>query len=85
METGPGRTCVVKIRDANGHSYARTTVAASLYEAVRNAIAFFERDYWQGPKPNAGTVFEVTVVGEQRTYRVSAADVMVEANGRNGK
>ena len=50
-------------------------MARTLYEAVANAIEWFADSYWHGPKPRKDTVYEVSLVGDERTWKVHAASV----------
>jgi hypothetical protein len=46
-----------------------------VFEAVANAIDWFADSYWHGPKPRRDTVYEVSVVGDERTWKVRAASM----------
>jgi hypothetical protein len=47
-------------------------MAASLKEAVRDAVEWFNDPHWHGPKPRRETVYEVSLVGDSRTWRTRA-------------
>ena len=59
--------------------YANTTGGWSLFDAVRNALAWFEDDHWKGPRPTDETVFDVTFVGKEERYfvRDKEQDIMI--------
>jgi len=50
-------------------------MAATVFEAVANAIEWFADPYWHGRKPRRETIYEVDVVGDSRTWKVPAANV----------
>lgn len=63
----------VYIRDAAGARYATNVSAASSHEAARQAVEFFNDDFWKGPKPTPDTVLEVSPMrGRVTLVRVSA-------------
>ena len=47
----------------------------TLCEAVSKAMNWFADPYWRGPRPGPNTLFEVTLVGDERTWRVTARRV----------
>jgi hypothetical protein len=47
-------------------------MANSVFEAVREGMNFFADPFWRGPKPNVETLFEVSLVGDERVWRVTA-------------
>ena len=47
-------------------SWANVTSANTLFEAVREAWDFYQTDFWRGPKPTLETIFEVSLVGDER-------------------
>ncbi len=54
------------------HDWYVVMGGGTLFESVRNGMRFFADPFWKGPKPDANTVFEVSLVGDQRKWRVSA-------------
>ena len=73
--SGAGKVACVTIRGRNGGEFMTVTAGHSLFEAVANAIDFFADSYWHGPKPRKDTVYEVSSVGDDRTWKVHAASV----------
>ena len=67
------RTCVVSFKTRQGKNYAHVTAAETVFEAVRTAIEWFADPYWSGPKPTLETIFEVTLVGDERQWKVLGA------------
>jgi hypothetical protein len=47
-------------------------MARSVFEAAHNALAFFAKPFWKGPRPRADTILEIAVTGSGETYRVRA-------------
>jgi hypothetical protein len=47
-------------------------MAVSVFEAVARAKAFFEDDFWKGPKPIPETLYRVHLVADERIFRVPA-------------
>ncbi len=47
------------------------TAGATVFEAVRTAMRWFADPHWRGPKPTLETMFEVSLVGDERKWRVS--------------
>jgi hypothetical protein len=66
---GDFRTCIVEFR-ARGAKWANVTAASSTFEAVRTAYKFFNDPHWRGPKPNLDTIFEISLVGDERKWNV---------------
>src|SRR5678810_75172 len=60
----------VTIRNRDGRPFVHVTMAATVFEAVANGIAWFNAPYWHGPKPRRDTVYEVDVVGDGRRWKV---------------
>jgi hypothetical protein len=54
----------------------RVTGGDTLFEAVNRAMNWFADPYWRGPRPRPDTVFEVTLVGDERKWRVTARSVL---------
>lgn len=71
-----GRVTIVAF-DHHGQEWYCLTDGRTLFEAVRNGMRFFADDYWRGPKPGAGAIFTVAVVGNQRTWRVKRGSVQI--------
>ncbi len=40
---------------------------------------FFQDPFWRGPKPTAETTFEISLVGDERRWRVKAGKLYTEA------
>jgi hypothetical protein len=56
------------------------TSGVSLFDAVRNAYAWFTDPFWQGHKPTPDTIFRVCVIGEaEKTYFVRAGRALEAA------
>jgi hypothetical protein len=55
-------------------------MANTLFESVRNAIEWFEDSIWQGPTPRSDTAYEVSLVGDDRTWRVAAKTVVMHGS-----
>ena len=70
------RTCAVSIRAGpDTPYYSHVTMARTLFQAVARAKEFFESDFWKGPKPKPETVYLVTLVGDERSFRVASQAV----------
>jgi len=54
----------------SGKLWCNVTAASSVYEAVREGWNFFKDPFWQGQKPNLETLFEVSLVGDERKWIV---------------
>jgi hypothetical protein len=65
----------VTIRDRDGRPFVHVTEAKTLFGAVAEAITWFADPYWHGPKPRRDTVYEVSLVGDERTWKVLGANV----------
>ena len=64
------RVVCVTILDPQGRPFTNVTAGSTLFEAVAKAIDFFADDFWHGPKLQRDTVYEVSVVGDDRTWKV---------------
>lgn len=51
------------------------TKALTVFEAAANSIDWLAESYWRGPKPRRDTVYEVSLVGDERRWKVRAASV----------
>jgi len=47
----------------------------SLFDVAAKALDFFCAPNWKGPRPRRNTLFEATVLGDQRRYRVLAGRI----------
>jgi len=47
----------------------------SLFDVAAKALEFFCAPHWKGPRPRRDTVLYVTVMGEQRRYKVMAGRI----------
>lgn len=65
-----GRASIVGF-ERQGHEWYCVTAGRTLFEAVGNAIKCFADPSWRGPKPSPKEVFTVTLVGDDRRWRVS--------------
>lgn len=63
-------TCTVYFRAPDGRLAGHTTEAETLFEACRNALAWFADPDWQGPRPTEDTILEVQVVSRAEKWRV---------------
>jgi hypothetical protein len=69
--------CTVYIPGPGGVPYATNVMAASSHDAARKAIAFFELDFWRGPKPTSDTVLEIsTMNGRRARVRVGSLPLL---------
>jgi hypothetical protein len=66
----PGRTCVVSFRTPDQKLWCHVTAARSTHEAVREGWEFFHDSFWRGPRPTFDTVFEITLIGDERRWWV---------------
>ena len=64
------RTTVVSFKTLDGRLGCHVTMAHSVFEAVQEGMNFFADPFWQGPKPNVETLFEVSLVGDERRFKV---------------
>jgi hypothetical protein len=70
------QTCTVYFRDPQGGEYGHVTAASSLFEAARGALEWFNDPDWQGTRPAAETILEISTVSNlERKYRVRVSDV----------
>src|SRR5215471_11282237 len=69
------RTACVSFTDPKRGTYTHVTAGDTLFEAVNRAMNWFADPYWRGPRPGPNTVFEVTLVGDARKWRVTACRV----------
>ena len=68
------QTVHVTIYDRDGHSFTHSVLAASFHYAVQSAARWFEhRD--GNPKPTRDTVYELSVPGDSRRWRVCGGTV----------
>ena len=70
------RTACVSFTDSKRGTYTHVTAGDTLFGAVSRAMKWFADPYWRGPRPGPNTVFEVTLVGDERTWRVTARRVL---------
>jgi len=69
------RTACVYFHSPRGR-FGHVTASDSLFEAASNALDWFADPHWHGPRPAPSTVLEITLVGDQRRWRVPARRVM---------
>jgi hypothetical protein len=68
------RACIVSFKDRRGDEWSHVTAASTVFEAIRAAQAWFDDPFWKGPRPTLDTVFRITLVGDDRVWRVRAHD-----------
>ena len=71
---GVQRCCCVSFR-YHGGEYSNTTMGESLFDVAAKALEFFCAPNWKGPRPRRDTLLEVTILGDQRRYRVVAGRI----------
>jgi len=71
---GVQRCCCVSFRHHAGE-YVNTTMGESLFDVAAKALEFFCASNWKGPRPRRDTLLEVTILGDQRRYRVVAGRI----------
>jgi hypothetical protein len=69
-------TVIVNFPNSRGGYWSNVTSGPTLFAAVRTAWDFFQSSYWRGERPNLETVFEVSLVGDDRKWRVKAGRVV---------
>ena len=76
------RWCAVTVRDGNGVPHTIEVLAHSLFHAASIYIgtALGKSPGQTLPLPNAETIFEVRLIGEERIYRVLGKRVQTWAN-----
>jgi hypothetical protein len=72
----PGRTCVVGFSTPDGKSWSHVTAANSTFEAVLEGWDFFHNPFWHGPKPTHETIFEISLIGDDRKWYVTGWQAM---------
>ena len=65
----------VTIHSSDGRPFVHVTEAKTLFESGHNAVEWFAHPYWKGPKTRRDTVYEVSVVRNNRKWKVHAAAV----------
>ncbi|MBV9613180.1 MAG: hypothetical protein JO091_11950 [Acidobacteriaceae bacterium] len=66
-----GPICTVYFRSRDGCLAGHVTQAHSVFDACRNALAWFaDTSYWKGPQPDPETIFEVQVVSRKEKWHV---------------
>jgi hypothetical protein len=68
------RSCRVSIRDIDGHTHSVEVTAATLFEAVAQAIAALRRDDWVSDIPRGQNVVNVSVANVRVDHHVKMAD-----------
>ena len=71
---GVQRCCCVSFRH-HGGEYSNTPMGESLFDVAAKALDFFCAPNWKGPRPRRDTLLEVTILGDQRRYRVVAGRI----------
>ena len=64
------RTTAVSFKTPDGRLWCHVTMACSVFKAVQEGMKFFADPFWRGPKPNVETLFEVSLVGDERKWLV---------------
>jgi hypothetical protein len=68
------RSCRVTIRDIDGHTHSVEVTAATLFEAVAQAIAALRRDDWVVDIPRGQNIVNVSVANVRADHQVKMAD-----------
>jgi hypothetical protein len=63
MDWAFARTVCVYFDSPHGR-FGHVTSAPTLFAAVADALDWFMAPFWKGPRPDASTIFEVTLVGD---------------------
>jgi hypothetical protein len=71
------KTICVTIRDRSGRPFTYNTVAADFHSAVQCAAAWFRDGEGESPKPTRDTVYELSVPGDFRKWRVCGGTVQM--------
>ena len=66
-------SCVSFYHD--GGEYSNTAMGYSLFDVAAKALEFFCAAHWKGPRPKRNTILHVTMVGEQKRYKVMVARI----------
>jgi hypothetical protein len=74
------RTCIVEFH-ARGAKWANVTAASSTFEAARIAYRFLHDPHWRGPRPTPETIFEISLVGDERKWRVKVGMALKSCAG----
>ena len=69
------QTIDVTIYDRSGHPFTYNAVAANFRSAVQSAAAWFKDRDGQSPKPTRDTIYELSVPGDFRKWRVCGGTV----------
>jgi hypothetical protein len=56
--------------ERQGREWYCVTAGRTLFESVRHAIQCFNYPFWRGPKPRADEIYSVSVVGDERKWKV---------------
>ena len=76
------RTACVYFRDAERGVFGHVTAGETLMEAPSEALEWFRDASWKGPRPGPETALEVSLVGDERTWRVKAGEVREWRKGK---
>ena len=76
------KTICVTIRDRSGQTFTYNAVAADFHSAIQCAVLWFKDRDGQSPKPTRDTVYELSVPGDFRKWRVCGGTVQNSAIGR---
>lgn len=68
------QTIYVTMYDRSGRPFTYDAVASSFRSAVQSAVGWF-KDCDGSPKPTKDTVYELTVLGDARKWRVCGGTV----------
>jgi hypothetical protein len=69
------QTIDVTIYDRSGHPFTYNAVAANFRSAIQSAAAWFKDRDGQSPKPTRDTVYELSVPGDFRKWRICGGTV----------
>jgi len=61
--------------------YAWVTMGRTVFEVARKAWDTLQDPWWQGPRPTPETVFEISVTGSRKRFRVLAQKALHDCAG----
>lgn len=79
------RSCRVTIRDIDGHTHSVDVTAATLFEAVAQAIAALRRDDWVADIPRGQNVVNVSVANVPVAHQVKITKWTSMLHSRSGR
>lgn len=69
------QTICVTIRDRSGRPFTYTAVSTDFHSAVQCAAAWFKARDERSPKPTRDTVYELSLAGDPRKWRVCGGTI----------